>query len=341
MDILDTLDRWGSERIFLFTDKPSGLRAVVCIDDLTLGPAAGGVRTRRYVAAEDALADVCALAQAMTRKCALAGLAAGGGKAIVLQQNLIHRAAAFERLGAFIEELGGIFRTAGDLGTTQDDLEAMARSTQWVHTDAPLLAESVARTTQRAMEAALEVRGQRGLRGIRILVQGCGDMGQAVVRGLTQAGAQVILADLDAERARTVAAATGASVVAPEKLLGLEADVLAPCAAGGLIDDELANSLKVQIVCGAANNLLAHPSAADVLLARDIILVPDVLSSSGAVIDGIGRSVMGLKNRIPLMDQMRDTTFVILKMAQDENIPPHRVAMDVADARVAAGRAKQ
>ena len=222
MNILETLEQYGSTRLFWFTDRPSGLRAVVCIDDLTLGPAAGGVRTRSYASEKEALEDVCGLAQAMTRKCALAGLAAGGAKALVLEHALIDRPAAFRKLGQFIEELGGIFRTAGDLGTTTDDLKAMAKGTQYVHTDTSRLAGSVARTTLRSMEAALEVLGESGVRGQRVLVQGCGDMGEAVARQLAGAGAKVLLSDLVTERATRVGlvAERGAAVHATRGLGG-------------------------------------------------------------------------------------------------------------------------
>lgn len=341
MSILDTLDECGSDRLFWFTDRPSGLRAVICVDDLTLGPAAGGVRTRSYATEHEALEDVCALAQAMTRKCALAGLAAGGAKALVLEDKLTNRSAAFMRLGGFIEELGGMFRTAGDLGTTTEDLKAMATTTQYVHTDTSHLAGSVARTTLRSMEAAMEVLGEAGVRGKRVLVQGCGDMGEAVAKALVGAGAEVLLSDLLMERSQQLAEAIGAEAIDAADLLHAEADVFAPCAVGGVIDDALARTLKVRAVCGAANNVLAEDEAGDTLMERGIILVPDVLSSSGAVIDGIGRSVMGLSDRGELLDEIRDTTFVILKMAQDEKVPPHRVAMDVADARLAKSKEKK
>ena len=338
MNFLETLEQYGSKRLFWFTDRPSGLRAVVCIDDLTLGPAAGGVRTRSYASEKEALEDVCGLAQAMTRKCALAGLAAGGAKALVLEHALIDRPAAFTKLGEFIEELGGIFRTAGDLGTTTDDLKAMAKGTQYVHTDTSRLAGSVARTTLRSMEAALEGLGESGVRGQRVLVQGCGDMGEAVARQLAGAGAKVLLSDLVTERAAALAEDIGGEVIGSAYWSTTQADVFAPCAVGGVIDDEIARKLDVRVVCGAANNVLAEDEAGDTLMERGVMLVPDVLSSSGAVIDGIGRSVMGLADRGHLLDEIRDTTFVILKMAQEENIAPHRVAMDVADARLAKAR---
>ena len=214
----------------------------------------------------------------------------------------------------------------------------MAKTTQYVHTDTTRLAGSVARTTLRSMEAALEVLGETGVRGQRVLVQGCGDMGEAVARQLTSAGAQVLLSDLVTDRAVGLAEELDAEVVGSGYWSNTKADVFAPCAVGGVIDDTIARRLEVRVVCGAANNVLADDRAGDTLMERGVLLVPDVLSSSGAVIDGIGRSVMGLSDRGHLLDEIRDTTFVILNMAQEENIAPHRVAMDVADARLAQAR---
>src|SRR5688572_16570387 len=123
------------DRVVLWRDAASGLEAILVIDDVTLGPAAGGVRTRAYRSAGEALAEVAALARAMTIKCALAGLDAGGGKCVVLDHPRLNRPRAFSRLGERIAELGGLFRTAGDLGTTRADLAAMASSCPWVHSD--------------------------------------------------------------------------------------------------------------------------------------------------------------------------------------------------------------
>lgn len=140
-----TLDAAGVARCMLWRDASVGLTAVLVIDDLSLGPGAGGVRTRVYPSLTAALAEAAGLAQAMTRKCALAGLAAGGAKAVVLAGPELDWPRAFARLGELVTELGGVFRTAGDLGTTADDLAAMASTCPYVHVEERGLAEAVAR----------------------------------------------------------------------------------------------------------------------------------------------------------------------------------------------------
>lgn len=340
-DLFRALAQAGGARCVAVADAPSGLSAFIVLDDTTLGPAAGGVRTVQYPSASDALADGLRLARAMTLKCSLAGLPAGGGKAVVLAHDGLDRPRAFERLGAAIEELGGVFRTAGDLGTTAADLEAMARATSHVHTDERHLAEAVARGLVRCIEACADVRG-KPVRGLRVAVQGAGAIGARAAQAFAGAGMEVVIADLDTARAEAVAAATGARVVAPERVLFEDVDVVAPCAAGGVITGEVAASMRAWAVCGAANNALSGRDVAGVLAARDVLLVPDVLASAGAVIDGIGASLMGLDDRGPLVDRLGEVAREVLAEAARSG----KSTVEVAEARAwrriveAGGRAR-
>ena len=336
-DVFEQLERAGTSRALFFSDAESGLRAVLVIDDLTLGPAAGGVRTRAYSGTAEAIADAAALARAMTVKCALAGLDAGGGKAVVIDHPGLDRARAFEVLGRRIEELGGIFRTAGDLGTGPADLAAMARATRYVHTEETDLAAAVARGLVRCVEACARVHsGADGLDGLRIAIQGAGAIGSAAARALVAAGAIVTIADVDTARARRAAVATGAEVTDPALVLRSDADVIVPCAIGGVIDESLANDLRAWAVSGAANNLLTGDAAAEALLRRGILHVPDVIASAGAVIEGIGRSVMGLADRAPLIDGLGKTAETVLRRARSEDRTPSAIALEIARDRIAA-----
>jgi leucine dehydrogenase len=336
-DPFDLCAQLGLARLHLVSDPASGLRALIALDDTTLGPAAGGVRTRRYATFAEALADAAALARAMTEKCALAGLAAGGGKAVVLDHEGLDRPRAFAALGARVEELGGLFRTAGDLGTTAADLAAMATTTRFVHPDEAGLAEAVGRGHLRCVEALAARRGVP-LAGLRVAVQGAGAVGAAVIRALSRGGAEVTLADLDEARARAVAEETGARVVAPDRILEEACDVIAPCAIGGVIDERVASRIRAFAVCGVANNALAGDHVADVLRARGIWLVPDQVASAGAVIEGIGRSVMGLTDRGPLLDRLGETATALLDEAEARGISTVTAARERARARIAAGR---
>ena len=327
------------EQVIEIEHAASGLHAFLVLDDTTLGPAAGGIRTRAYPSPADAQADAARLARAMTIKCALAGLTAGGGKCVVLDHPRLDRAAAFATLGDRIEALAGRFRTAGDFGTTEDDLRVLAAHTRYVHPDAGSLAAAVARGLRRCVEAAAAHSGWSGVTGRTAVVQGSGAIGAAAVRELIAAGMRVGVSDLDAGRAAAVAAATGAATVPAFDALEADVDLLAPCAIGGVITDQVAKHLRARMLVGAANNLLASPLAAHVLLARGITHVPDVIASAGAVIDGIGRTVMGLADRVPLIDALGDTAREVLAEAARAGRAPESVAVDIACARIAAARA--
>ncbi len=335
MSVFETLEQLDVERCLFITDKPSGLRAVVVLDDLTLGPAAGGVRTHAYDSWEEAVADAHRLAHAMTIKCALAGLEAGGGKAVVLEHPGMDRSAAFAALGRNIERLDGVFRTAGDLGTSGSDLKNMARHTRYVQTDEPRLAKAVATGLGHCLKSALELaEGTRDLHGVRVAIQGCGAIGGAVASHLAESGAELVLADLYQDRAEALASKLGAQVVAADEIEAVEADVFAPCARGQVLNPANCGTIKAKIVCGAANNVFTTEDAGRVLVERGILHVPEALASAGAVIEGIGRTVMGLSDRTPLIKALGATTTEVLKNARNQGICPHIAAQTLAEDRI-------
>jgi len=322
-------------------DESIGLRAFLVIDDTTLGPAAGGIRTRAYPDDASARTDAHALARAMTLKCSLAGLPCGGGKAVVRELPGMDRQAVFERVGALVEELDGGFLTAGDLGTGADDLAAVARRTGHVHRDEAGLAGAVGRGCLRAMEACagcLDRTAGGSLEGLEIAVQGCGTVGEAVARAAAGAGATVRVADLERARAETLAAEIGGSIADPEEVLLAAVDIVSPCAVGGVIRAEHVAALRARALCGAANNVLADARADEALLERDILHVPDVLASAGAVVEGIGRMILDRDDCGPLIDRIRPVARRVLEESARSRRPAGRVARGLAMARIAAAR---
>lgn len=318
-------------------DAASGLDAVLVLDDVTPGIAAGGIRTARYENAAEAVQDAARLARAMTEKCALAGLPCGGGKLVVREEALIDRAAAFAVLGQRITQLGGLFRTAGDLGTTSTDLAIAAAHCAYVHEDEGRLAHAVAHSTLVTMQAALEAGGLGGIAGQTVGVQGAGDIGAAVTNALVAAGARVLVSDVDLERAKALVRAHPGRVQAltADGIWHAEMDVFCPAAKGGLLDVARASALETRLVCGPANNVLATPGTEAVLRARGIVFVPDVLVSAGAVIDGIGRTVMGLDEPAALIDALADTTWDVLSAARRTGVSATQIATHHAAARIA------
>ncbi|RLB63155.1 MAG: amino acid dehydrogenase [Deltaproteobacteria bacterium] len=335
----DRLNELGVERCLLWADQPSGLRAVVVIDDLTLGPAAGGIRTRSYPSLDAALADAAALARAMTFKCALGGLTAGGCKIVVLDQPDLDRPAAFERLGQLVQELGGLVRTAGDLGTAEADLQHAAKHTRYLHLDQAALCASAARGLIACIEACVAQRGNdaTALGGLKVAVQGCGAIGAAVAKALAQQGVELLLSDVDTDRATRLADELGAALIRPDDVLSAKVDVLAPCAVGGVVTEQVARSIQAWAMVGAANNILSDRRVAATLAARDILFVPDIIASAGAAIDGIGRTVMGLSDRTPLIDALGTTARDVLVRAAVSGSTTLEVAEQLARERISAG----
>jgi leucine dehydrogenase len=337
-DIFDILEFRRAPRCVLFSDADAGLRAVLVLDDMTLGPAAGGIRTRSYASIEEAVDDAAALARAMTIKCALGGVSAGGGKMVVLDHPGLNRAAAFARLGELVQELGGMFHTAGDLGTTAADLDIMARHCQYVQTRLGELSRSVARGLVRCMEACAQVAGKPGLKGLCVAVQGCGAVGSAVAHELARAGADLIVADIDEELARALAAEIGARVVGADDILTCDADIISPCAVGGVITVGVVDAMRGWALCGAANRIVADQHASQRLHARGVLHVPDVVASAGAVVDGVGQTVMGLADRSALIDALGQTALALLIAGKESGRPTDELAEERAWTRIRAAQ---
>lgn len=333
--MLDFTESPGCARVTLWADAASGLRAVLAVDDTTLGPAAGGIRTRAYPSLVAAIEDATALARAMTIKTALGGLDAGGCKIVIIDHDGLDRPAAFARLGQLLDELGGSVRSAGDLGTTPADLAAAARHTAHVVTDHADLSAATARGLVGCALACAEVGG-RPIE--RAAVQGCGSIGAAAARALAAAGIDLVVADVDAARAESVARETGARVARAERILFEAVDLVCPCAIGGVVDRAAAERIAAWAVCGAANNVLADPAAERRLVERGILFVPDVLASAGAVVHGVSRWVMGLHDSGPLIDALGVTARDVLATSRATGRLASDVARDRARERIDRAR---
>jgi len=286
------------EQIVIRQDTRTGMRLIVAVHSTVLGPALGGLRLKRYAGGlREALEDVMGLARTMTLKASAAGLALGGGKAVMIDDG--DDSLRFDRLeaaAAVIEDLGGAYITAEDIGTTTADIDHMARFTRFCTgrsvgnggggDPSPVTAETVLAAMRRGLAAQT---GSDELAGRRIGVIGLGKVGGALAAQLVAEGAHVVGCDLDYERSERFAAEHGNEVSpSAEAILSMQLDVLAPCAGGGLIDDELARSLDVRVIAGAANNPLTDRGVAQTLMERDILYVPDFLANCGGLIHVAG-----------------------------------------------------
>jgi len=271
----------------------------------------------------------------MTLKCALAGLDAGGGKAVIWDHGDWDREKGFARLGEAVEELGGAFRTAGDLGTTAADLAVMARHCSYVHGDEAGLTASVARGLVGCVEACLARRGA-DWRDVRIAVQGAGAIGGACARALAARGAALVVSDLDSGRAAALASELHAAVAPADQLLAVDCDLQVPCASGGVLTADAVDALRAWAVVPAANNAVAGRDAALRLVARRILHVPDLVASAGAVVEGIGRTVMRLDgvDRLRLIDRLGSIAGEILEASAATATPADEVAEALASMRL-------
>jgi len=334
----------GHEQVLFVGDGDVGLRAIIAIHSTALGPSLGGVRFWHYDDDEAALRDALRLSEAMTYKAAMAGLHQGGGKAVVLGDHPEGGRARVvcPALGGAIDGLGGRYLAAEDVGATTTDMDTLAEVTPWVTGVSESLGGSgdpspvTAFGVLCAMRAALHAQfGKSDVRGRRVMVQGAGHVGAHLARLLAEEGAEVFVADRDPARATRVAADTGATVIDAEHALTTWCDVLAPCALGGVLTEELAPSLRCRVIVGAANNQLAD-RAADVAIARrGILVVPDFVASAGGIVN-IAQEFTGYDRDRAYAETARieDTTARVLEWARHDGVTPNQAALAMARRRI-------
>lgn len=333
------------EEVVFLHDPPTALRAIVAIHSTALGPALGGVRFHPFETEEAALHDVVRLSKAMTYKAAVSGLDQGGGKAVIIGDPAVSKSEALLRAyGRFIETLGGRYITAEDVGTSQADMDVIRRETRFVTGVSPSLGGSgdpspmTAYGVFLAIRACLEeVFGDPTPAGRRVAVQGVGKVGSNLVKHLVDAGASVVVADVDEEAAQRSVRSMGATWADPEKIHAEECDVLAPCAMGASIRDDTAPALRCRIVCGAANNQLERPEHARMLAAQGILYAPDYVVNAGGIIN-IAEEFRGYDpdRARTAVERIEDTLRRVFAMARERGIDTAAAADRVAQERIAA-----
>jgi glutamate dehydrogenase/leucine dehydrogenase len=336
--IFDSFAAADLHRAVILNDPASGLRAIIALDSVTLGPACGGIRTKAYATEIEALADAARLARAMSMKCAIAGLAAGGAKAIVIDHPGLNRPAAFRRLGEAIEDLAGLYRAAGDLGTSAEDLGYVGEKTGYVNQGGGQIAAATAKGLIECINACARVH-DRDVEGLRVAVQGAGLIGSSVARALVEAGATVFIADLDEARAQSAAASIGCTAIAPESVLSAPVDIVSPCAIGGVITEDVLSKMNAWAICGAANNQLADAKAEAALTSRAILYVPDFLASAGGVVDGVA-NMLGGDPADKLISRLGETALELFEISKSQSVTTVAAAEHVAHDRLQRARAK-
>jgi len=333
----------GHQALHFVQDRESGLRAVVAIHDTTLGPATGGTRMRPYPTLDDAAVDALRLSRGMTYKAALAGLRCGGGKGVIVADPGRDKSEALlEAYARLVESFGGRFYTGCDMGITVEDLTFMRRFTAHLgHTGAEggLDTSDLAALGTFAAMAATAERLRLSLDGLRVAVQGVGQVGSRLCRLLHEQGARLTVTDVDPEAVRRVVEELGAETASVGAIYDVEADVFSPNAAGGILSPATLPRLRVRAVVGAANNQLATPEDGDALHARGIVYAPDFVVNAGGLISILWeRGEADRKEVVARTQAIGETVGLVLDRARREETPPHRVADRMAEERLAAAR---
>lgn len=346
MAVFSLSDFADHEQVVFVSDDKSGLKAIIAVHNSNLGPALGGCRMWPYASEEEAIRDVLRLSRGMTYKSAMANLKLGGGKSVIIGNPRTHK--TLELLAAFaraLEQLNGRYIAAEDSGTSVADMKYMTQFTRHVagiH-DKPSDAgtrsgdpsPATAYGTFIGIRAAVKERlGRDSLEGLRVAVQGVGNVGFDLARQLKAAGAQLWVTDIHREPLLQAGKELGATVVAPEEVFGLDVDVFAPCALGAILNDSTIPQLKAKVVAGAANNQLAEARHGAELMKRGILYAPDYVINAGGIIDvyheriGFDRAAL-----IKHIEGIEDNLMEIFERARKEERPTGEVADAIAEER--------
>ncbi|MCY4443916.1 MAG: hypothetical protein OXC44_03845 [Proteobacteria bacterium] len=335
MTLMDDMHKFGHEQVLFSYDAVTGCRAIIAIHDTTLGPALGGCRVIDYADQSKALKDALLLSRGMTYKAAVAGLPLGGGKAVVMGDvNRLRSRAFFHAFGRFVNSFAGRYITSVDMNTRYEDL-------RWMSEVSPYVSGLVYSAEQGGVSYATAVGVYYGLKaalkdrlscdsfaGLRVAVQGVGSVGASLCEFLHEDGAQLVVADINNERLETMVKKYGASVVDTDAIHAHDVDVYAPCARGGILNDQTIPEMKAKIVGGAANNQLEDPDRHGALLAeRGILYAPDYVINAGGLmhasygLDGASHSDLMVK-----VKGIEATLDDIFSQSKKEGVLPHLIS---------------
>jgi leucine dehydrogenase len=331
------------EAVLVGEDAALGYRGIIAIHSTVLGPAVGGTRVWSYGSFDEALTDALRLSRGMTYKTAAAGLPLGGGKSVILQDGTTDRTELFRAHGRFVHSLGGRYITAEDVGTSPQDMAVVRSETPYAAGLAELSGDPspvTARGVFRSIEAAAMHRwGSSDLQGRQVSLQGCGQVGYHLANALSLAGARLTVADVNPAATARLVRELGARAVDPGAIHLEPADVFAPCALGGTLNQQTIPGLRCEIVAGAANNQLLEPADAGRLEAKGITYVPDYIANAGGVING-SREILGWSEERARsgVEGIFDTVLEIFQRAEREKTSTAEAADRLAESRLRNGR---
>jgi leucine dehydrogenase len=345
MHIFEKMAEYRYEQLVFCHDKSTGLRAVIAIHDTTLGPSLGGCRMWPYASEEEAVVDALRLARGMTYKAAASGLNLGGGKSVIIGDPKRDKSEAlFRSFGRYVETLGGRYIVAEDVGISPEEIEHIRVETSHVAgvditrggsgDPSPLTALGV---FEGIRACVAEARDSDALEGVAVAVQGLGHVGYHLCRLLHEAGARMMVADLNAAAVEGAVAEFGAKAVEPDEILFVPCDVFAPCALGAVVDDETLPRLRCSIIAGSANNVLAEARHGEALAERGILYAPDYVINAGGLIN-VADELEGYNREraTKRVMRIRDSVERIIAISKRDGVPTNVAADTLALERIAA-----
>jgi len=347
MSIFEAQEFDDHEKV-LFVNEPSvGLRGIIAIHNTTLGPALGGCRMWPYETEAAAIRDVLRLSRGMSHKAAVLDCGLGGGKSVIIGEAGTQKTPALlQSMGRFIDSLNEQYITGEDIGTNPDDMREIRKSTHCVsclHKEdgglgdpAPLTALGV----YGAIRAGLiNVTGSADLDGVVVAVQGVGNVGTNLCQLLHDAGAKLVVSDVDPARADNIVSTFGATAVAADDIYTSDATVYSPCAMGSTLNDDTIPLLKARVVAGAANNQLDAPRHGEMLAERGIAYMPDFVANGGGLVSCAAEWYRNGENEVRRnVENIHDTCLTIIARAEETGKTTAEAAVSIAEERIARGR---
>lgn len=332
------------EGVHVFSDSATGLRAIIAVHNTNRGPAAGGTRFWSYEDPKDAVTDALRLSKAMSFKNAMAGLDLGGGKAVILRpEGDFDREALFRAYGRAVEAVGGRYITAEDVGVSPTDMRVIKTQTNHVAgldegpaasgDPSPVTAEGVFRGIKVAVRHAM---GLESLKGLRVAVQGLGHVGYGLCQHLHQAGAHLIVTDINPDVLKQAQNDFGAVVVKPDQIHAVTADIFAPCALGGAVSNSTLPAIRASIIAGAANNQLATSDMAEACRQRGVLYAPDYVINAGGIIN-VAAEVSGNYDKVWVQEKLEgleNTLKTIFERAAEQGVATTVIADAMARERL-------
>ncbi|MEA5506192.1 tryptophan dehydrogenase ScyB [Halotia wernerae UHCC 0503] len=347
MLLFETVREMGHEQVLFCHGKNPDIRAIIAIHNTTLGPAMGATRLFPYMNEEAALEDALRLSRGMTYKAACANIPAGGGKAVIIANPENKTDDLLRAYGRFVDSLNGRFITGQDVNITPDDVRTISQETNHVvgvseksGGPAPITAWGVFL----GIKAAVKSRWQsENLEGMKVAVQGLGNVGKNLCRHLHEQGIELYVSDVNPAKAEEIKKLFGATVVAPDEIYSLDVDIFAPCALGGTLNSHTIPFLKAQIIAGAANNQLGIEQLHSQMLAKKgILYTPDYVINAGGLIN-VYNEMIGYNEEkaFQQVQNIYDTLLAIFDIAKQQEITTNDAAKRLAEERIQSGSRSQ